>query len=117
MAPPESAPPPRFPWVRPLAIVNVIWLIVGLALTMSGTMLAVLGYFVLPHLFLATIHPVPTLIAAVVVAAVVVAGAAITGRATRTIGYRIWAFGTLALSVSLAAGIIAVTIMWSSVGS
>ncbi len=114
MASPDSAPVTSFRWVKPLAIVNVIWLVVGIALIASGTMLAVFGYFLLPQLFLAAVHPIPILIGAIIVTAAVVIAAIATGRATRTVGYRVWAFGTLALSISLVAGLVAVMIVWSN---
>lgn len=97
-----------FRWVIPLAIINVIWLVVGLVLVSSGTMMAIYGMFVLPQTLLVISQPLTALAIAIIVTVAVVAVSVFTGAKTATIGYRVWAFGTLALTLSLLVGVLGV---------
>ncbi len=102
-----APPPPRSPYLRRvqvLAIVNSVWVVLGVALLSTGTNAVFLGYLLLPQAVV--VSGVPWLAGLISAAAVLasIVYAAVRRRSPHGVPFEFFAAGTFILTASLIAG-------------
>lgn len=107
---------PGWAWVTSIAIINIVWIVIGLLTVYSGGDAASLGILLLPQSLVFGAVNWGWWVSLAVIAVVTVSAAIRSRRAPLGFGWFFWKYGTVALFLSLLAGPVSLLTLLNSSG-